>query len=408
MPIQGLRNTDGWTSGQRPQNWREMILFLFPNGKMPLTGLTSMMKKESTDDPRYNYFMKRFQQRRMVLGANIDAAAGAQNWTIVDDGHGAKHALKDTIVLVEQSGELVRVSADPTTNTTLAVVRGFGGTTPTAVAFAGAGINPNLIVIGTAFMEGQDIPNSIGYNPTEDFNYTQIHRTALGITRTASKTRLRTGDQVKESKREALEMHGVGIERASIWGVRSQDLTGAHPRRSSGGIVSFLAAAQKTNWAATTVTMSIFEAWMEFIFRYGSQEKLVLCGNIFALSMQQLIRKNTTYDFQQGQKEYGMNVMRVISPFGTLVLKTHPLFNEMVGGTTGGTPYVGYNSAGLVLDMENIRYRYLKDSDTKYLPNRQSNGLDGMQSEYLSECGLEVHFPETHHLVQGFQTTGQG
>lgn len=408
MAIQGLRNTDGFTAAQRPQNWREMILRLYPNGKAPLTGLTSVMKKESTDDPRFNFFMKRFLQRRMALAANIDAVAGAQNWTIVDDGHGAKHALKDTIMLVEQTGELVRVSADPTVNTTLAVVRGFGGTAVTAVAFGAAGINPNILVVGTAFMEGEDVPTGLSYNPTDDFNYTQIFRNALGITRTASKTRLRTGDQVKESKKEALEMHSIDIERAIIWGVRSQDLTGANPRRSTGGIINSLGAAQKTNWAATTVTMTIFEAWLEFIFRYGSQEKVVFCGNLFALSIQQLIRKNTAYQFTQGQKEYGMNVMRLVCPFGTLVLKTHPLFNEMTGGVTAAVPYVGFNSAGLVLDMENFKYRYLKDSDTKYLPNRESNGLDGMKSEYLTECGLEVHFPETHHLVTGFITTGQG
>ena len=48
----GMRGTGDFTvTGQRPENWREMILYLYPNGKAPLTAIMSMMKSEKTDDP---------------------------------------------------------------------------------------------------------------------------------------------------------------------------------------------------------------------------------------------------------------------------------------------------------------------------------------------------------------------
>ena len=53
----------------------------------------------------------------------------------------------------------------------------------------------------------------------------------------------------------------------------------------------------------------------------------------------------------------------------------------------------------VILDTNYLYYRYV--DDTKYLPNRQSNDLDGEKSEYLTECGLEVHFEKSHAIIQG-------
>lgn len=55
----GMRATNDFTvDGQRPKNWRETLLRLYPNGKAPLTALTALMKTEKTDDPEYNWFCK--------------------------------------------------------------------------------------------------------------------------------------------------------------------------------------------------------------------------------------------------------------------------------------------------------------------------------------------------------------
>ena len=42
-----------------------------------------------------------------------------------------------------------------------------------------------------------------------------------------------------------------------------------------------------------------------------------------------------------------MNVSRLVCPFGELVIKTHPLFeNRMPGGTTAGTAYRSWTRTG--------------------------------------------------------------
>lgn len=55
MAIQGLRDTSNFVADQRPQNWREGIMLLYPNGKMPLLALTSVMKSRSVDDYTFNF-----------------------------------------------------------------------------------------------------------------------------------------------------------------------------------------------------------------------------------------------------------------------------------------------------------------------------------------------------------------
>ena len=43
----GMRGSGDFTvSGQRPKNWREMILYLYPNGDAPLTAILAKMASD--------------------------------------------------------------------------------------------------------------------------------------------------------------------------------------------------------------------------------------------------------------------------------------------------------------------------------------------------------------------------
>ena len=47
----GLRGTGDWVTDQRPKNFREGLLLLFPNGDVPLTAINSKGKSRRVDDP---------------------------------------------------------------------------------------------------------------------------------------------------------------------------------------------------------------------------------------------------------------------------------------------------------------------------------------------------------------------
>lgn len=411
MTIQGLRHTENFVTNQRPENWREGILRLYPNGKAPLLGLSSQMKSESTDDPVFHWWDKLLNARRVALTADITnvattftvgASSGVNNAVIA--GFRNNHMLR-----LEHTGELVRISADPSPGgTTITVVRAMGSVVGTAITVASA--NPNMHVIGTGMPENSAPPIGVNYDPTERKNYTQIFRHSLTMSRTAQKTRLRTGDQVAEAKRECLEYHSIDMEWAAFFGEAPASLqlgANGEPMRFTNGVIRQISDGASSNIVddnGANLTATLMETHLEQAFRYGSSEKVAFCGNAAILNIQKMVRLNTAYQIEVGVKEYGMNVMRLTSPFGDLILKTHPLFNQLTA--------VGANLAAndwlVILDMAEIKYRYLKDSDTQYQPDNAANGIDGMLSGYLTECGFELHHPLAHCVFKRLGPGTQG
>lgn len=392
MAIIGLRDTNGFVTDQRPKNWREGIMLLYPNGKAPLTALTALMKDKSTDDPEFNWWEKSLSTQRMQLSGSITNVQ-----TSLPVVSGAKMVGNHHVLRVEHTEELILVTADPSVDTSLpTVVRGFGGTSATAVTL-GVGVNPYVHVVGTAFEEGSAAPSGINYDPTKRNNYCQIFRNTLEITRTASKTRLRTGDAVKEAKRECLELQTIEMEKAFLFGKKYEGTLSGKPHRMTGGIIQTMLPGNTKTPASNQLTMSLLETYMKDMFAYGSSEKMAFGGNLAILAIQQAIRKNSTYQFMQGQKEFGMNVSRLISPFGELVIKSHPLFNQVNSDVTNN--YYALDSWLVVVDQAELVYRYVDDQ--QYQKDLQTNGLDSMKSGYLAECGLEIHFPEAHYLLKG-------
>lgn len=379
-------------------------MLLFPNGDTPLTGLTSLMRSEVTDDAKFHHFEKVMSDQRLALDADITNVA-----TTFTVSSGASQLKEGHLLYVEGTGEIMLVDQNPSTDTTLpSVIRGYSGTTGAAVTVATD--NPHLRVIGTAHEEGSAAPTGIAYDPTEHYNVTQIFRNTLEATRTAMNTRLRTGDAVREAKREALQYHSIEMEMAFWFGGRFEGVRNGKPIRTTEGFWTWLNRVQPSrvvtaNAQATAggVDMVTLEGYLKEIFDYGSSEKMAFCGNRALLTLQQVIRKNSNSPYQilQGQKEFGMVVSRLVSPFGEIVLKQHPLFSRMMSNV--GT-YFSFDAAIAVLDMEDVRYRYLKNSDTQYTTNLQLPGEDQTKAGYLSECGLEWRHGLAHYAIKEFAT----
>lgn len=403
MAIQGLRDTSNFVADQRPKNWREGILLLKPNGSVPLFALTSLMKKRTVDDPEFNWWTKSQQAMRIPLPSNAAALDGTAGSDVVPLTSGGNTTKVGTVLRVEETEELLLVTAVGS-DTSITVTRGFAGTTVTLLNTTLTGTNNFLYNIGNAYEEASNAPVAVQFDPAKINNYTQIFRDTLEMSRTAQKTRLRTGDQVKEAKRETLEIHSQGIERAMWFGTKFEGTLNGKPHRVLGGVQSFIDAGNIKDRSAAAVDMVTLEEDFYNIFRFGSNEKMGFCGNRSLLTIQQIIRKNTAYQFVTGEKEFGMNVTRLITPFGEIVLKNHPQFNHAPGGTgLGGGAFYGMESWMFVLDMENLTFVTFEGADTKYEKKLEANDLDGMKSGYMSEVSMEVHHPTTHYLIKGLR-----
>ncbi len=401
MTIQGLRTTENFASNERPENWRKGLLKLDPNGMAPLTALTSMMKEESVDDPKYHWWEKRLQTRRVQVSATLAAPAAGTPETITVSSNATAFKAGD-VLWMEKGSEVMYVLTDPIVDTSINVLRGAAATTPEVLTVGTH--NPYLVCIGSAYEESSPAPTGVNFDPTEAYNLCQIFRNTFEMSNTAKETNLRTEDQVKEAKREVLQLHGLDMERAFWWGIRHQTTKNGKPLRFTGGLTSFIDANNVVANNGTALTMATLEGWMERVFRYGANEKMGFCGNRAILAINQCIRKNSHFTITSGIKEYGMEVTKIFCPFGSLVLKTHPLFNQQAS-TPGGSPeYWAADSWLYILDMSKITYIYLRNRDTKYEPELKENGIDGLKSGWITECGLRVAHPETHFLIKGLST----
>lgn len=397
MAITGLRTTENFSPAEvRPKDWREGILLQYPNGEFPLFALTSKMKKESVTDPEFNWFEKRLDARRLQVNGAV-ASTSTKAVTVAKD---AKVVVKGTLLYNEATKEILQVEADPTTDTSLTLTRGVAGSTAVNI-----GDKNQLLVIGTAFEEGSLPPTGQAYDPFKRYNYTQIFRRTLEMTGTAKETELRTGDALKEAKREALEYISIDIERSFWFGKRFQDTFNGKPRRFMGGILDQLPAENIFDASKKTggVSYDDLESWMKDLFKYGSSEKMVFCGDLALLTIQKIIRQSegSTWRWEPSTKEYGMTVSRLTTPFGTLVFKTCPLFSQSTSsGLDTDSPVYGFDSYAFVLDMAHVKYVYLRNRDLKYEPNLTEVGMDGEKSGYIAECSIKIEQLEDHGLIK--------
>ncbi|MCJ7760331.1 DUF5309 domain-containing protein, partial [Candidatus Bathyarchaeota archaeon] len=269
----------------------------------------------------------------------------------------------------------------------------------------------NFKIIGNINPEGGEMPDAIALNPTKVYNYTQIFRTPLSITRTARKTRLRTGDQYQKAKSEALEMHSWEMELAFLCGIRTENIgDNGKPERTTMGVINFIRQFAAANCDDYTLNPNFqgqdweqggeewFKAMLEQIFRFGAEEKLCLCGSGFLLGIDALATYEGHINLSPAQKTYGMQIRSWLTPFGVIHLKTHPLFSY--DATT--------RNMGIILEPKEMTYKYIDDTafygetSAKTHPEGYGNRrLDGTNEEYLTECGLEFGLPQKCAVLNG-------
>lgn len=385
--LPGMKSTtDFATTGQRPKNWREGILLLEPRNKAPLAALTAAMSSKSTDDPEFSWFEEAVDTHTLIVnGAQLVGAT-----TIVVAQYGTRLKAGD-VLRNARTAESIRVTS-VTDDTHIVVTRASAGTTAVAMNDL-----DYLVYLGSAYREGAGRPTGVSWDPSRAYNYTQIFRDAVEWTRTATKTRTRTGDEQKNDRRRALNKHMIGMERAFIFGSKLETTESGQPLRFTGGILNFIDSGNVSTVTGNDLSMTEFEDLFASIFAYGSKQKLCFCSLATQIKLSRLARINTDYQFKAGEKEYNMDVSRFTTAAGTLVMTEHPLFSQ------AGAPLA---TDLLILDTAELVYRYI--DDTQLLKDRQDKGTDGTAEEYLTECGLEFHHPKTHYWLKGITTVSVG
>lgn len=386
--ITGLRGTGQFSVDFRPTNYRELFTLLEPNGTAPLQALLAMAGSEATDDPKYNHFRDELPDRKLTVnGAIASTSTGA---VVVNSSDDLNFVVAGAVIVNVDTGEVMHATANANTGTnTITVDRNIGGTTHQIADGA------NLIIAGFADSEGGSSPTAISFDPTTDFNYTQIFKTAVQVSGTLQNTYLRTGDKEQEQLTKALKLHMGDIERAMFFGVRHEaNGSSASPTRYTGGLknqITNVTDGATYGATANTITEKEFDRLLiEDIFAYGANEKVAFCGARVISNLME-IGKNR-WQPTQIDNAYGVSLSRYTTYAGDLLVYMHPMFRQVPG----------MDQEMIVLDMAELKYRYMQGRDTQLIRDIQAPDFDGVKHMYQTECGLEMTQAKVHHRIKGW------
>lgn len=388
MAIQGVRGTGEFTTDFRPKNYRELFTLLEPNGNAPLNALLSFGSSEGTDDPEYKNFRDELPDRKLTVNGAVASAVTTS--ITIDASDDNKFAVAGAIIVNSETGEVMRVTAD-TTSTTLTVARNIGSTTHQIAD------NAELFVAGFAAAENDDVGTAVSFDATVASNYTQIFRTAFGVSNTLKSTYLRTGDKEDEAMTKALKLHMSDIERAMFFGIKAEENgSSATPRRYTGGLTTTLTTVidcdSDIDGDGSMNEAQFDEELIKTVFKYGSKEKIAFCGYKVAAHLQEFGKDRWRPESVEGG--YGVNLTRYNTFAGDLMVHLHPQFRQIPG----------MDDAMVIVDFPYLKYRYLDGRDTALYENRQGNGVDGSIHEYLTECGLELLQDKTHTYIKNWSS----
>src|SRR5882672_6736570 len=185
MAIAGLRGTGDWSTDERPKNFREMILWVNPNGTAPIFALSSKASKESTDDPEFSWWCEPNDQIRLKTNGALDNNPATVSITVgglepnssdLGLNWGSALSLKaGDILMVEPAADAAAFTPEyllvtgVTSATVFAVTRAFSGSTIANIPDLSF-----LTKVGSAYAEGTSSPQATSRNPVKYTNKTQI------------------------------------------------------------------------------------------------------------------------------------------------------------------------------------------------------------------------------------------
>ena len=427
----GLRASNDYSSDNTPENWRELIMRQYPNGKALLTGFTTHLKKEETNFPTFNWLTKAFQAKEVaVTGIYTDA--------ILDTALNAGNSAAGTILNVKMAEDatthfrpghqiLLRDANYPLVDINARVIavnpNGVSSFLQVSLLEAddavGDGATYGLLscdvaqLVGDVNPEAGEMPEAISYEPVDQFNYTQIVRTPVKMSRTAMKSKFRFGEAYKEAKMDALEDHGEALERIFLFGVRSAGIGSNNlPMKTTGGMIPYIrdnASANVADFRYDTTTAYSGKSWTEkgkdflmnqlkLAFENGDGQKACYAGSGALLGFNYLAEIYSHLNVVPGQTKWGMRYNTVICPWGELEIVQHPLLSASSVN----------NSTLLIFDTSLMKYRYLSDTFfKKSIPLEQAThaAIDGIEEEWITEAGLEMSFANECAVLYGVGET---
>jgi hypothetical protein len=380
--VTASRGPENITSGRVVADMLDKIYLIQPQSA-PLTVIT----RETRDKRKVTNYQFKWMEKD-VYPRSLELAADSIVGDLVLDvlaGQGVR-AAAEYVLLNTRTREHVLVVSIATDAIT--VIRGIGGSTADMVA------GDQLVITAGVYPDGADIGILKSIAEAEYFNYTEVLRRPFGFTGRDLAIDLYGGkDRNTESRWNAVE-HAKDIEYRFLFGRRdSRTGTNNHIQSFTGGLEYWV---NDNVWDVTGVALTE-RAFIEFAeeamrwgpggYQNGNSQKVLFHSARWGTEINGWFGDRV--EMSTNDKLGGLAIGKILTPHGTIRLVHDPIFDEF------------HPDMAMLLDMGNIRYAYLQGRDTKLLEGRQGNGIDGVQLEYLTDCGLEVKDSLSHAILKG-------
>jgi len=356
-----------------------------------LTTLLRNLRKSKVTDPKFEWFEDAYLAQSTTV-ATPDTSSADTDF-IVAAGTGIYGRVYD-LWMCSETGEVVMITAISTDTWTVIRGVGSGGGTP-------IDSGDTLFYIGNAIPTGKGERAKLSTQTAPIYNYTQLMKEGLELTRTADMTNLFGGPERTYLRRKHAEQHLRDIERTFWFGKRDDLIQSDSPTASvipgmdytTRGVLEFLATNESENLTGS-MTEDEFELILEGAFRYGNSTKFMFCApractviDSWGRAKLELVPKDTTY---------GIEINRYKSSHGELNIIMNRLFYDFATGGTFDTdgPYRDYGKFSCILDLEYLGYKYLLDTILE--TDIQENDAETFEDQYRTQAGLFLAH-ETHH-----------
>jgi hypothetical protein len=400
-------STTALTADLQANSFASMITRLMPNGQAPLFGLTSMLATETALQPEHGFFTKTMVFPMVQLnGAIADAT------TAVFPVDSSSNILPGMLLRAESTGETVLVNTVPGA-TTITVQRGVG-----TVAAAAIADDVQLYQVGNAFEESSIRPNALAINPVRITNLTQIFRNTWSLSRSAEASQVIAGEStIAENRQDCAAFHAADIEKAILFGQKSQGQRNGQPFRTMDGLLNILSnltyyppsyAAANVTAAGNTTNFTQLETALDPVFNQATDpkvgnERILFVGGGAKKVLNNIGRLNATYQLQNGATSYGLQFSEFAIARGRFKMIEHPLLNSNAA----------WSKYAIAVDMSTFRLAYLGGRKTKKEEfntngNAVDNGIDAVGGTITSELTCVVKNPPANALITNLTAAAAG
>lgn len=371
----------------------EQMVLLEPDAS-PLFVMTNAAKrKQPTISPRFEWVEDTEVALWGQSNSTGDSNSVATNILVVDS---TIFAPGDIVAVPKAQSsnaapEVVLVTASASNSIT--ITRNIGSSGADTIPQTGS-----LKILGSAFLENDNIGTARYTAKTVQISYAQIFKTPVQVTHTAASTKQYGAPQGERKYQlvKALIRHRSEIEAAGLWSRASESLGLPGTRWTTMGWLPRI-VTNKTD-GSTTLTLTSFNTFGETAFRWGEKQKLLLCAPkiISALNFYSQNKLLT----RVGDTVFGVKISRFTLALGEFLLANDYRLSTAEIGYPSGTN--NFSSHAYSIDLPSMAWRYLQGGgdnligDTKLYENVKPDGSTVRTDEYRTQGGWEMRHERKH------------